>query len=212
MSLRVPGFAGVMFAVLFTAALLILDDPGHDDSEEILNEFYGKSGNRFRVLVGSYFLAGSGLAFLAFVVSVLSRLPAVRTELRLFALCGATLFAGLLAAAAAAHVPTYALTIDAFDEPESELTRAMIPHLAYGFVVFGLLAAGLSVACLCRLGLEGRHIPSWLGYTGYVTAGLVLFGVFFMPAAALPLWTLAAGVTLLLRPLPVPAGTSSVLP
>lgn len=56
-----PGFAGVAFAILFVAGSLILDDPGHDDSEEIVNDFYGESGNRVRVLIGSYLLALSGL-------------------------------------------------------------------------------------------------------------------------------------------------------
>ena len=101
-----PGFAGVAFAILFVAGSLILDDPGHDDSEEIVNEFYGESGNRLRVLVGSYLLALSGFVFLAFVTSVSSRLPANRTELRVLTVSSAGVFAGLLAAAAAAHLPT----------------------------------------------------------------------------------------------------------
>lgn len=123
----------------------------------------------------------------------------------MLALSSAGVFAALIVAAAAAHLPTYVASIEAFDEPQSELTRAMVPHLAYGFLLFGLLAAGLSIACLCRIGRQDRRIPGWLAYTGYATAVLLLFGILFMPMIALPLWALAAGVTLLLRPLPTAA-------
>lgn len=193
--------AALLFAALFVVGAGLLDDPGHDDSEQLLNDFYADSGNRFRVVVGSYVLALSGLAFLLLAILWGSRLPAARAEYKMIAVSSAAVFAGLLAAAAATHSPTYALSVDAFDEPQSELTRAVIPHFAYGMIVFGLLSAGLSIFALSHASGDDL-VPGWLRIGGYLTAFALLFGILFMPAVALPLWAAVVGVTLLVRRLP----------
>lgn len=193
---------GAIFGVLFVAGLLAgfvaFDLPGHDDGDDRVTAFYADGGNRARVMLGAACFGVAGLSFLGFAAC----LAAVTTSrdrdghLASLILAGATAFMVLLFAAAAAQVPTYALSIDAFDEPESQLTRATIPHIGWSLMLFAFLAAGLVCACASQAILRSGTLPRWLAYTGFATAALMVVAIFFMPIFALPLWTLAAAVAL----------------
>ena len=198
MSLRVwTAISGTTFAVSFIAATLVLDVAGHDDSEQALNDFYNGSGGRMQVIVGSYLLVLSGLSFLAFV-PLLSRLSK-RTDslLSTVAISSAAVASALLLASAAAHSPSYVAYAELFDEPDSELSRGVIPHIALSLQIFAMIAAGASVFAVCLMARESGGLPAWVVWTGFAAAALALLGMFYMPMFVLPLWALAASVGML---------------
>lgn len=209
-SQRLGGICALLFCVLFVTGAALLDLPGHDDDDSRLNAFYGDSANRLRVVLGSYALALAGMSFLGLgaVLSVRaerSGAPAVVARLMLLA-CAVSVV--LLVASGAAQVPTYALSIDAFDEPESALTRATIPHIGYSLLIFSTLAAAVFIAATSAAARATAMLPGWVAWVGFIAGGLLLFGIFFMPIVALPVWVLAVGVSLWRSsPVPVPVGT-----
>lgn len=196
---RLAGVCGVLFAVLFVAGGLLLDLPGHDDGDERLNAFYGDSGNRLRVVAGSYMFGLAGIALLGFGAGLGARaersgapLPVARLMLLACAVA-----AVLLMGAGAAQVPTYALSIDAFDEPESPLTRATIPHVGYSLLLFATLAAAAFIAATSAATRVTGMLPRWIAWLGFAAAGLLLFSIIFMPIVAWPIWSVATGLALL---------------
>ncbi|MEX0781416.1 MAG: hypothetical protein WD557_02120 [Dehalococcoidia bacterium] len=199
---RFGGVCAVLVGALFIAGLAFLDLPGHDDGEARLNEFYGDSGNRVRVLLGAFSWALAGIALLGLGAVLTSRAErggasAVLTRLMLMA-CAVS--AVLLMGAGAAQVPTYALSIDAFDEPESELTRATIPHIGYSLLLFSMLGAAAFIASVAAAIRGTAMLPAWTGWLGFSAAGLLVLSIIFMPMFALPVWAVAMGVVLLRAP------------
>lgn len=209
-SQRFGGICALLFCVMFVVGAALLDLPGHDDDDGRLNDFYGDGGNRLRVVLGSYSLALAGMSFLGLgaalgALAERSGAPAVLTRLMLLA-CAVTVV--LLAAAGAAQGPTYALSIDAFNEPESALTRATIPHIGYSLLLFSTLAAAVFIGVTSAVVRTTAMLPGWVAWVGFVAGGLLVFSILFMPMVALPVWALAVGVSLWRsRTLPVPTGT-----
>jgi hypothetical protein len=199
-SARLAAASGFAFVALFVAALFVLDIPGHDDSEEIVNAFYADSGNRARVVIAAYLLAIAGLSFLWFLAHLRGRLSAAEGEpatLSAVSFAGGVVFVAMLFAGAAAQSPTYAFSVDLFDEPQSQLARATIPHQGYSALIFGLLAAALTVASASLAIMRTEVYPLWLAWLGFAVAVLLLFGLLFLPILALLVWVLAVSVVLL---------------
>lgn len=196
---RLAAASGVAFVMLMIAGFLVLDIPGHDDSDALVNAFYADTGNRARVIVAAYLLAGAGLAFLCFLAHLRSLLRIAEGEpgtLSALTFAGGVVFVATLFAAGAAQGPTYALSIDLYDEPPSQLSRALIPHMGYGMLVYGLLAAAFAITSTSLAIVRTAAFPRWLAWVGFAAAGLLLFGVFFLPMIALPLWVLAVSFAL----------------
>jgi len=190
---------GVLFVVLVVAGLLLLDTPGHDDSDLAVNEFYRDASNRIRVVVAAYLLAGAALSYVLFSVHLWGRLKLAEGEpaiLATFMLCSSVVFAAALFLTGTSQGPTYALYVDTFDEPLSEINRVLIPHQGYAALIFGLLASSASIASASLVILKTRVLASWLAWLGFVAAFMLLFGILFMPMVALPIWVLAASYTL----------------
>ena len=199
-SARLAAASGIAFVALFLAALLVLDIPGHDDSEEIVNAFYAESANRARVVIAAYLLAAAGLSLLWFFAYLCGRLRAAEGEpapLSAVTFASGVVFVAMLFAGAAAQSPTYAFSIDLFDEPQSQLARATIPHQGYSALIFGLLAAALAVASASLAIMRTEVYPRWLAWLGFAVALLLLFGLLFLPMLALLVWVLAVSVVLL---------------
>jgi hypothetical protein len=191
--------SGALFAVSFLAATLVLDIPGHDDSERAVNDFYDGSGGRIQVIAGSYLLVLSGLSFLAFVPLLAHRADRGDSPLRTVAISAGAVASALFLASAAAHSPSYVAYVEFFDEPNSELRRGVIPHIALSLQMFGVMAAAASVFLACLLLREAKGVAGWIAWTGFAAAAVSLLSLFYMPMFVLPLWVLAASVSLALR-------------
>jgi hypothetical protein len=190
--------SGIVFAVSFIAASLVLDVPGHDDSEEALNDFYNGSSGRLQVVVGSYLFVLSGLTFLAFVALLSRMTEGADASLRTFAISSAAVASALLVASAAAHSPSYVAYAELFDEPDSELRRGVIPHIALSLQIFAMIAAGVSVFAVCLAAREAGSLSDWIIWTGFAAAALAAsLGMFYMPMYLVPLWALVASIALI---------------
>lgn len=195
---RFGAVCGLLVAIFFVAGAALLDLPGHDDDDLRLTEFYSDSGNRLRVILGAYALAISGLALLGLgaVLSARAERSGASSVLTRVMLLACAVAAVLLMGAGAAQVPTYAISIDAFDEPESELTRATIPHIGYSLLLFSMLAAAALAGAAAAAIRATRMLPRWAMWLGFVTAGLLPLSILFTPIVAFPIWALAMGVAL----------------
>ena len=201
-SSRLAATSGVAFVVLFIVAVFMLDLAGHDDLDEAVNSFYAEAGNRARVIVGAYMLAGAGLSFLWLTYHVRYRLHAAEGEsgrLSDLGFASAVMFVILMFALGATQGPTYAASIDFYDEPETRLTR-IVPHQGYGMLAYGFLAAAVWVASTSVIIRTTGIFPVWLSRVGFVVAVLLLPGLLFVPiflsAIALIVWVLAVSFVL----------------
>ncbi len=199
---RLAALSGVAFVVLFVTGMAMFDLPGHDDLDQALNSFYADAGNRTRVIVGAYLLGGAGLLFLWFAYYLRGRLQIAEREaggLSGLGFASAVVFVMLLFSVGATQGPTYAASINFYDEPQAELSR-IIPHQAYGALAYGFLAAALCVATTSLTIRATGVFPRWLAWVGFVAAVLLLPGLLFVPifmsAIALLAWVLAVSFAL----------------
>ena len=190
-SRRWAGVAGIVFALSLVSGFILLDLPGHDDNEQLVADFYASGAGQARVAAANYLIGVAALAFVGFVVLLSHSVDGRFSSASLFALGAAV----LLAAGAATQGPTYALSIQAFDEPLATITRFQV-HQAYGMILHGYLFAGVAVVLLCRLG----SIPRGLTIVGYVVGVLCAATILFFPLFLLPAWVFATGIALLVRP------------
>jgi hypothetical protein len=58
---------GVLFVILFVAAIFIVSFPGGDDPEQEVLDWYTDSGNRTSAVISAYLLVIASLALLTFV-------------------------------------------------------------------------------------------------------------------------------------------------
>jgi hypothetical protein len=195
---RFGALSALFFSILLLVGAALLDLPGHDDDDQRLTAFYGDAGNRLRVVLGAYALALAGISFLGFGAALTVRAerrgaPMILTRLMLLSCAVAAV---LLTGVGAAQGPTYALSISAFDEPESQLTRATIPHIGYSLLLVSTLAASAFIGVTAAAVRVTAMLREWVVWSGFVAAGLLLFSIFFMPMIALPVWVLAVGTSL----------------
>ena len=102
----------------------------------------------------------------------------------------------LFLASAASHSPSYVAYAKFFDEPDSELRRGVIPHIALSMQIFGVMAAAASIFIACLIMREAKAVADWVIWTGLMMAVLATLSLFYMPMYLLPLWVLAASVAL----------------
>jgi hypothetical protein len=172
-----------------------LDLPGHDDGDQRAQKFYADTAGRLRVLLAAYLLTAAGLAFVGFTWLAARRSAHELNEARVIATMLATAAGLLFAAAGASQGPTYAASVDAFDEPLSPITRFDV-HEAYGLMLAAYCFAGAALAVLCR---TTEALPRPFVVAGYLVAVLSFAAIFYMPLVLLPLWAIAAGAWLLAR-------------
>jgi hypothetical protein len=204
---RAAGVAGLVFAVLFTASILILrSHPGPGSTQAEVREWYLRSDSRNLALVGLYLAPFAGIAFLWFIAVIRQHLGA--REDRFFA----TVFLGsgllwvamLFAAAAAAGAPLAAVKFQGAPVPSTDAIN-LVRGLAYTFLyVYGIRVAAVFVVSVSTVGLRTAALPRWLAYVGYVFALVMLLSVSFFRFVVLlfPLWVAAVSIAILLLPAP----------
>ncbi len=198
------GVAGLLFSVLFVAALVLLyrQPPANSSAAAITAWYLG--GSRAAIgLVGLYLIPFAGIAFLWFVAAVRYRIG--EHEDRLFAttfLGAGILFVGMLfAAAAVAGAPFAAVKFQGAPAPSPDVfvfARGLAYVLLY---VYGIRAAAVFMIVTSTIGLRTGTLPRWLVVTGYVIALVLLFSVSYFRGfvLAFPVWVSAVSIELLLR-------------
>ena len=204
---KAGAIAGIAFALLFFATLMIVKLPGGDDTNQVYAEYFIESDRFTDHTIVAYMIAVAGIAFLTLLASLRGRMLARDPEadgLHTLALGSGLLFVGALfvTGAAAYAVPA---SIEFGEETQFGADIARVPWVAsIALLLYGMIAASASIASLSALMLRTRALPKWLAVFGFVAAFVLLFGYVYMPMMILPVWTIAASVGLL-RPAPEPA-------
>jgi hypothetical protein len=189
--LRAPwaaSIAGLLFAVLFTAALLLLR------STPIVTA----------VVIGALYLAPfAGIMFLWFVAVVRDQIG--EREDRFFATVffgSGLLFIALVFAAAAV---TGALVVGVRylgqDAPSANLVGAL-RALSYTLLfAFATRAGGVFLISTATIGLRSRTFPAWVAWTGYLVGAVLLLAVTFWDwfILVLPAWVAVISLFILRR-------------
>ncbi len=200
-TVRAAGVAGLIFAVLMTASLLLLrSDP--PESVSGLRLWWSDVAPRY--LVGLYLIPFAGIAFMWFLAVV--RLRIGRREDQFYA----TVFigSGLLfitmwfAAGASASAAAGASTVHDNEGYSAALTFARDLSRAF-FYVFAIKMAAAFMLVTSTIGRRTSVLPRWFIVVGVVAGLVLLVSVSFFELLALvfPAWVaILSGILLLVRP------------
>jgi hypothetical protein len=200
--LRAPwaaSIAGLLFAVLFTAALLLMRSSplqAADDAE--LAELFREGRDQWLFIGALYLAPFAGIMFLWFIAVIRDQVG--EREDRFFAtvfLGSGLIFVALLFAAAAVAgslvVGVRFISLDPPSASEAALLRALSYTLLFGFAS---RAAAVFLFSIATLGLRSRTFPRWFAWTGYLFGIVLLLVVTFWDWIVLLLPAWVGGVSL----------------
>jgi hypothetical protein len=199
---RAAGVAGLAFAVLFVASIVLLrNHPSKGSTAAEIRDFYLRDQADSVALVGVYLAPFSGIAFLWFIATI-RHLIGDRED-RFFAtvfLGSGLLFVAMLFIAAG--VGGALLTAVRFqDEPvPSSETAVTIRSLAFGFLfVYAMRMAAVFMLVVSTIGMRLGVFPRWLVVCGYLAALALILNVSYNEALVLvfPAWVAAVSVVIL---------------
>jgi hypothetical protein len=208
------GVAGLAFAALYVASVLLLyRQPAEDSTAAQISAWY-LQGNAERLgVAGLYLMPFAGIAFLWFIAAIRARIGA--SEDRFFAtvfLGSGLLFVAMLyAGAAAAGTSLAAVKFQGSPPPRPDVfvyTRGLAYTLLY---VYAIRAAGVFMIVSSTIGHRTGTLPRWLVLLGYVVALVLLLSVSFFKGFILifPGWVTLVSIELLRRARAVRVGLSS---
>ncbi len=200
------GLTGILFAVLFTIALvLIYTTPRLSASDAEITAFYAGSSTVL-VTVGLYLVPFAGIAFLwhAHTTRLLikSRTPSPSAIPYGLQLVSGILFVVLLfAGAASAGSVALLKDLTSAPLPSTDFIRGMLA-VGYGMVfVYAIRGAGMYALTTTTL-LRGAGImPTWLAVVSYLLALFLLVSTTLHPVVVLlfPTWVVVAGLVVFIR-------------
>jgi hypothetical protein len=199
---RAAGAAGLAFAVLFVASLLLLRGaPDAGSSADEIAAWYLRGDVKHVAIVGLYLAPFSGIAFLWFIAVIRSHIGEREDQFfaTVFLGSGLLFVAMLFAAAAAAGAPLASVKFQGAPVPSPDaigLARA----LAYTFLyVYGVRVAAVFVISVSTLALRTGSLPRWLAIVGYPIAIVMLLSVSFFKLVVVlfPLWVAAVSLGIL---------------
>jgi hypothetical protein len=205
--LRAPwaaSIAGLLFAVLFTAALVLLrSQPMITAGDVELVRLYS-TGQDLPALIGGLYLAPfAGIMFLWFIAVIRDQLG--EREDRFFATVffgsGVLFVALMFAATALASAPS--VSVRYLDQaPPTASTMGLLRALSYTFLfAFATRAAAVFLIATATIGLRSRVFPRWFAVTGYLLGILLLVVVTAWDwiIVVLPAWVAVVSLYILRR-------------
>jgi hypothetical protein len=211
---RAAGVAGLAFAGLFVASIVLLrDQPSGGSTAAEIRDFYLREDGGSVALVGVYLVPFSGIAFLWFI-AVVRNLIGERED-RFFAtvfLGSGLLFVAMLFIAAGVGGALLA-AVKFQDEPvPSAETVVTIRSLAFGFLfVYAMRMAAVFMLVVSTIGMRLGVFPRWLVVAGYAAALALMLNVSYVEALVLvfPAWVAAVSVVILKASGPRSAGVGA---
>jgi hypothetical protein len=205
--LRAPwaaSFAGLLFAVLFTAAVvLVRNQPILGSTDDQLARQFATGQDLAGFIGGLYLAPFAGIMFLWFIAVIRDQIG--EREDRFFA----TVFFGsgilfvtiLFAAMAVASWPVVGVRVLAQAAPsarEIEVTRALSYSLLFGF---GTRAGAVFLLAMSTIGIKSGVLPRWFARTGYLVGVmlLVFVAVWDWVILVLPAWVALISLYILRR-------------
>ncbi len=202
---RLAAVMGIVFSVLFVAALVVADAVPHLGApDSVYGAFYDGPGNTVVTAVALYLVPLGGIAFLWFVVALRSVLDTLEPPPSAMAhglnlLSGVVFVALLFAGTAALATPVFLTTIGGGAPLEPDTSRALTA-LGYGLVfVFSVRGAGMFALTTTTLLRSAGVMPRGVAVVGYLLAAWLLLTATDHPASllVLPAWVLIVAVVLL---------------
>lgn len=201
---RATGVAGLVFAALFMASILLLrDHPAPGSTAAEVSDWYLNERGRIISLVGLYLAPFAGIAFLWFIAVVRHHLG--DREDRLFATVflgsGLLFVAMLFAAAASAGGLQASVQFQGAPSPSPDAV-VLARSLAYAFLyVYAMRSAAVFMLVVSTIGMRSGFLPRWLVVAGYA-GGLVLLlstSYFQLMVLVFPVWVALVSIVILVR-------------
>ena len=201
---RAAGVAGLLFGVLFTAAVLLLRSvPVYSLTDAGIARYFADGGDRQLIVGGLYLGPFACIALIWFIAVVRDQIG--DREDRFFATLffgsGVLLVALLFAAMAAVSSLVVGYAYLGLPPPSSEMVTEM-RTLAYTLLfAFATRAAALFMISTTTAGLRAAVFPRWLAAIGYLAGLLLLLVVTFFDwiVLVLPAWVAIVSVLILRR-------------
>jgi hypothetical protein len=218
---RAAGLAGLAFAALYVASLVLLrHHPAAGSSADEIRSFYlRRHGGGFAV-VGVYLAPFCGIAFLWFIAAVRNLIG--DREDRFFAtvfLGSGLLFVAMLFVAAGIGGSVLAAVKFKVAPVPGPDTVVAVRSLGFGFLfIYAMRMAAVFMIVTSTIGMRLGVFPRWLIVVGYAGALVLMLNVSFTEALTLafPAWVAAVSVVILrvgrTRALPGAAGASAAAP
>jgi len=211
-SLRAAGVAGIIFAVLFTASLLLL--LGRQPSNATLAALaaWARESEQ-RWFIGLQMIPFAGIAFLWFLATIRNRIGRREDQFLATVFIGSgLLFVAMMfvgGAAAAAPVTVSSLSGAAVDPDAATIGRGIAYAL---YFVYGIKMAAIFIMVSSTIGLRSGALPRWFCLLGYPTALALLLVVFVSEYVVLvfPIWVTITSLILIFErdPLTTPGTTT----
>ena len=208
--LRAPfaaGLAGLLFAVLFTAALVLLrSQPMTTASDAEIARIFATGGDLPIVIGGLYLAPFSGIMFLWFVAVVRDQIG--EREDRFFATVffgsGLLFVALLFVAAATASAVVVGVRYLGQAPPPAGLVGALRALSYTVLFAFSTRAGAVFLISLGTIGLRSRTFPNWFAWSGYLFGLLLFVAVAFLDwvVLVLPAWVAVVSLFILRREWP----------
>lgn len=195
---RAAAIAGILFSVLFLAALVLLLQFARIRSLEA-TDWLGPQA--WKVGLALNLVPFAGIAFLWFVGVLRDRLG-VRED-RLFAtvfLGSGLLFVGMIFVSASTIGAILFSYAGVLPQPEHAPTIRLIRHLAYNLAsIYALKMAAVFMLTASTLILRTRFTARWVAFAGYAAAAVILLGsqTLDWTIFVFPLWVLIVSVSIL---------------
>ena len=212
---RAAGVAGLAFAGLFTASIVLLRNQptGGSTAAEVRNFYLSRNAGSV-ALVGVYLVPFAGIAFLWFIAAV-RHLIGDRED-RFFAtvfLGSGLIFVAMMFLAAGVGGSLLA-AVKFQDEPvPSADVVVAVRSFAFGFLfIYAMRMAAVFMIVVSTIGMRLGVFPRWLVVSGYVAALVLLLNVSYLQELVLvfPAWVAAVSAVILKASWPrVPAGTAT---
>ena len=199
---RAAGVAGLAFALLFIASIVLLhDQPAGGSTASEIREFYLRENAATVAVVGVYLVPFCGIAFLWFIASVRNLIG--DREDRFFAtvfLGSGLLFVAMLFVAAGAG-GALLIAVRFQDQPvPSPDVVVTVRSLAFTFLyVYAMRMAAVFMIVVSTIGARLHVFPRWLVVLGYLAALVLLLNVAYIDLLILvfPVWVAAVSVVIL---------------
>jgi len=205
--LRAPwaaSIAGLLFAILFTGALVLLrSQPMTTATDAELARIFATGGDLPIVIGGLYLAPFSGIMFLWFIAVVRDQIG--EREDRFFATVffgsGLLFVALLFLAAATASAPVVGVRYLGQAPPTAGLVGALRALSYTVLFAFSTRAAAVFLISLGTIGLRSKTFPNWFAWSGYLFGVVLFVAVAFLDwvVLVLPAWVAAVSLFILRR-------------
>jgi len=205
--LRAPwaaGIAGLLFAIMYTAALVLLrGDAIFSAGDTVLAELYARGEDVSAVVGGLYLAPFSGIMFLWLIAVIRDQIGELEDQFFATVFLGSgVLFVGLLfSAAAIATAPSVGFRYLGQPAP-SAATIDLLRSLAYTITfAFENRAAGVFLFATATIGLKSGVFPRWFALASYLLGLVLIVAVSFVDWAilVLPVWVAIVSLLILRR-------------